>query len=203
MNNDTQNQYPQPNQSPITPAAAPEAAPPPQQPYRQSQVSYLPGPTVFTKVPSILEWGVDGRIRLWGYYANQASPTLFFDCIPQEIKKFAPAVGTVNIVLLNGPRFTVEFSAQGRNMSVASGIMNSFGMVGMVAGTLMQRSAAQRPGEDDLEWWKENLNRFGVGGMNMGTKQMYNFTKILMIGVAVFVAVLLVFWLIVALAASL
>lgn len=168
---------------------APQAAPDPnstaaqavpRQAYRRTPVVYLTG--FYTKSPNnrhdaVLEWSADNRIRLFTIDAS-GSQVAMLDCAPQDIKRFSTGMGIANIIMKTGQRFTVEFSDKLANQLIAGAAASQFGLGGFAVGTALDQRAVQTEAATDIEWWTENLARFGIGGLQTSAKTIYSIDKV-------------------------
>lgn len=169
-----------------------QAQPGPMAPFRRSNVELVVGATAFSRVPAILEWSGDNRIRL--FTADPSGQTVVqLDCLPGEISEFSLSMGSANMKLTDGRRFAIYFSMEAQNKSVASAVLGNFGLVGALVGAGVSRSASKSEGETDLRWWKDSLSRFGVGGSNISASSLYKIDKIgIILAVSIPVVILLV-----------
>lgn len=179
-------------QSPQQPIAQPPAQPMPVtspqtaqaasqgQPYMQTSVTYIDGfwtTAQANRHPALLEWGAGERIRLHVQnYQGQASVTLF-DCAPQDVKSFSTGAGMGTLKLRNGQTYPLEFSSQARVAALESGVSNQFGPLGMVVGTKIEKNAIGIDEASGIEWWTQNLSKYGVGGLQMSARKMYGVSK--------------------------
>jgi hypothetical protein len=165
----------------------------PTAPYKQTNVTLLAGMTVFNnRVPAMLEWSGDNRIRLFSTNQTTGQTGTMFDCLPQEIKKFSVAMGTATVKLQNGQKFVLEFTTKTRNNFIGGAALSVIGLGGSLADIFFFRRAAKAEEGTDLFWWKDNLTRFGVGGVNYKAKTQYRIALFSGIGILILFVVLLI-----------
>ena len=174
----------------------------------------MQGVTVFSSVkPGLLEWGGDNRIRLYALDATTHQATgILLDCAPQEIKKFTVSNGFKIEGNLKTPygtfRLTFDKGGGGEaTLAQAAGqaldmIVPAAGFAGLAASTAIMGRAAQQEQSSDILWWKENLSKFGVGGINMSASSMYKLDSTMLKIFGIFFGVLLVIVIIVLIAAA-
>lgn len=196
----------QPPQAPQASTPQPAAAPPVQTtaPIRQSQVMLLTGLTVFSgKVPAVLEWGADNRVRLYQQDATSNTFATLIDCAPNEIKSFSYGNGIANLKLRTGPRYSLQFAdttAQIASGALAVGVLG--GAAGLGGAMAFDKAAANRENASDLMWWKQSLKNYGVGGFGTSASTLYKIDKLSFIIIGVVVVVIILVAMIASLASS-
>lgn len=182
-----------------------QPAPAPTEPYKQSHVVWLQGTTIYSKrFPSLLEWSIDNRIRL--YMLDQASNQyqLYMNVAPQEIAKFTVSLGVGTIKLTNKQQYVLEFSSSsGDNQRAAMvaeiagrqfGGLIGGGLIGSVASVAIGKKAIEHEATSDLAWWKDTLSRFGIKGVNNDAKFMQKLNHLgLWVTVAAIASIIIVF----------
>ena len=168
----------QPNQ----PEPTEHTTPPVQeaQAYKRSPVTYLTGMNKMNannRHSAVLEWSADNRIRLF-VIDESSSQTAILDCAPSDIKRFSTGMGSANLILKSGQRFTVEFSSTVGNQLIAGAVASQFGVGGLAVATAIDKQAAETEAATDIEWWTQTLAKFGVHGLQSSAKTMYNINKV-------------------------
>ena len=108
---------------PIAPAAAPSTPLPAPTAQLQARVSYFSGITIASENYALLEWGADGRIRLFTMDAdtNQAKEVIF-DVALGEIEKVGGS-GAMLVFVIAGKKYRVEFSGGSRLASATGSVI--------------------------------------------------------------------------------
>jgi hypothetical protein len=147
----------------------------------QSTVEYnVSGTGVLTKDKGVLEWGADGRIRLYkaGSVAGEAMQVVF-DMAPQEITSVANNAPIGLSFTTNQGQFNINFPSSATTWRLAGGLV----------GMIMSNRSYQNSGQPK---WVQQLTQAGVtvnsGMANPSTKVGY----IIGIAIAIIVVVLVI-----------
>lgn len=164
----------------------------------------LTGLTVFSgKVPAILEWSADNRIRLYQQDTATNTFTTLVDCAPTDIKSFSYGNGIANLKLRTGPRYSLQFAdttAQIVGGALTGGVIG--GAAGLGGAMAFNKAAANAENASDLMWWKQSLRNYGVGGFGTSANTLYKIDKIGFIIGGVVIVIIILFAIIGSLASS-
>jgi hypothetical protein len=121
----------------------------------QAVVDYLPGVSIFGAKPALLEWGADGRIRLFEMdFDTNVAKSVIFDAAINEITK---ATGTMVMItfVIAGKKYNTQFSQTAVAKSAGGGI------VGMALGM-------KETDQSGINVWIKKLQDSGVAVRVMG-----------------------------------
>lgn len=172
-------------------------------PLHQTPITII-GPTIFhPKVPGLLEWGADNRIRVHSIDRTTGQYQTLGDYVPNEIKKFGSNIGLVAFKPANGKRLYFEM-VPGIWEKVYIGILLFvlLGLIGeIIALFAFFKPSLKQEAASDFTWWKNALAQHGVKSGGFTLEAFATFTTVIII-LQVLLFVLGALFLIIAMLAS-
>lgn len=156
-----------------------------QPPYKQSHVRMLLNPYKLTVTgefaPALLEWGSDGRIRLYQVDVSGTVVSRLLDCWPQDIKEFVVVGSRITLFMRDQTRHILDFGNDSYRQNLMAGGLASAariaspigGLAATVAATAVARDTAAQDEALDVGWWANSLNNFGIKSADWSSKTQY------------------------------